>query len=336
MGYNLQFRTLCEKLRLGRLIGPTVPLTGGHLHRMFSVRTTGGHYAVKALNPLVMLRPRALGDINVSERISRIAACYIPAATALMFDGSSVQEIDGQYYLIFDWVNGVATHCSDITVKHCSLIGSYLATLHKLDFGNICPNNDFASDNPAVNWRTYLDEGIKTGAVWSEHMRINIDRLESWSAQLEASIKRLSCSTVISHRDLEPKNVLWHNGYPTIIDWEAAGRIHPTHDMIETAVYWARGDSGSVDETKFKAFVGAYIEKNKVADTDWEAVLDHGFSSLFGWLEYSLRRSLSIECCDDTERQLGTEHVFVTINAAVDYFNAVPKLLYWLNELYQR
>ena len=53
------FENICSQLDLGRLLLPPVRLSGGLMHKMFSLETTRGRYAVKLLNPNVMLRPEA-------------------------------------------------------------------------------------------------------------------------------------------------------------------------------------------------------------------------------------------------------------------------------------
>jgi Ser/Thr protein kinase RdoA (MazF antagonist) len=327
--YNLQFDKLCDKLKLGKLSGTPAPLTGGQLHRMYSVTTDRGRYAVKALNPEVMLRPPALPGIIESERVAAIAKKTLPAAPALVFDGSAVQLLDGQYYLIYDWIEGRVLLHDEIAPAHCARLGGILAALHRLDFGDLCPPSTAAA-LPAPDWEAYLRLGQKAGAPWAELLAAYMSNLYEWSSRLAAAESTLTGKTVVSHRDLEPKNVLWCAGVPVIIDWEAAGRIHPAHDMAETAVYWSKDGAGHIDSGKFKAFAGAYRNVAGQIDTDWHSVLNMGFSSLSGWLEYSLKRSLAIERCDVDDRCLGTEQVFETINAAIRYFDQAPMLLNWL------
>lgn len=43
---------------------------------------------------------------------------------------------------------------------------------------------------------------------------------------------------VISHRDLDPKNVMWDGMNPYLIDWEAAGPVNPYQEFLEVALYW--------------------------------------------------------------------------------------------------
>ncbi|MDD4125919.1 MAG: hypothetical protein PHW77_09395, partial [Eubacteriales bacterium] len=66
-------------------------------------------------------------------------------------------------------------------------------------------------------------------------------------------------------------------------------------------------------------------------DIDWEHVADKGFVML-GWLEYSLRRSLCMECADSEEQNMGTNHVFSTLENLSRYETNIPKLLHWIYE----
>ena len=134
--YNIQFEKLCDTLDVGKLICDPEQVTGGLLHRMYSVETTTGKYAVKTLNPQVMLRPKAKSDIVNGERIAEIAADFIPALPAKKFGDKFLQQIDGQYYLVYDWIEGKSLYGENITVDHCEKIGGILGKLHNIDYIN--------------------------------------------------------------------------------------------------------------------------------------------------------------------------------------------------------
>lgn len=48
-----------------------------------------------------------------------------------------------------------------------------------------------------------------------------------WDRDVVTGLHEASQNQVISHRDLDPKNVMWKNDAPYIIDWEAAGYVNP-------------------------------------------------------------------------------------------------------------
>lgn len=134
----------------------------------------------------------------------------------------------------------------------------------------------------------------------------NIDDLYSWSVQLNKAAKLLALDMVISHGDLDPKNVMWSKDNPIIIDWEAAGFVNPMYDLIEAAIYWSENETEIIDKDKFMAFIDGYKKKHGTLKADWRTVLIKGFSGKIGWLEYSLKRSLWIECTDEAEQQMGS------------------------------
>lgn len=333
MNYNLQFEKLCKTVALGKIITPPQELSGGLMHRTFALATTSGKYAVKALNPMVMSRPEAMQNTINSESIVRVAANNINAITAMLFDDNAVLTIDGQHYMVFTWFDGNHIFGKDITLNHCEQMSKVLANIHNTDFSALGLKDTYTADEPIPDWNSYLQKGIATGAVWAKTMQENIELLYNYSEKVQETAKILSTQTVITHADLEPKNTLWVDDKPFIIDWEAAGFVNKYHDLVETAVYWSKDDNGKLIKEKFLAFINGYKSFNQALNTDWNMVLDKGFSGLLGWLEYSLKRSLWIECADDSENQMGTDHVSGTISNINQYAKDKVMLERWLKEV---
>lgn len=331
--YNLQFEKLCNKLKLGNILNIPQSVSGGLLHRMFKVKTTQGEFAIKALNPQIMLRPQAMMDIINSEKIASISSKKISAMSSNIYNGTNVQELDNQFYLIYDWIDGKSLKQDEINITHCSKIGSILAELHNMDFLELKLVDNYSSHELLVDWNFYLEKGIENKSVWVEFLRENIDNLNNWNKQLIQSAEAIHGNTVISHGDLDPKNIMWRNETPILIDWESAGFINPIHDLLDTAIYWAKNEVEDVDKEKFMAFINAYKQKFPELKADWETVLLRGFSGKIYWLEYSLKRSLWIECNDESEQKMGTEHVTGTLYSLKHHANIIVKLAKWLNEM---
>ena len=58
---------LCSHCQLGQMIGEPRAVSGGLMHRMYRVSTNKGVYAIKQLNPDIMKRSKALGNMIFSE-----------------------------------------------------------------------------------------------------------------------------------------------------------------------------------------------------------------------------------------------------------------------------
>ncbi|GMK41502.1 hypothetical protein PCCS19_45590 [Paenibacillus sp. CCS19] len=301
---------------------------------MYGIKTTQGRFAIKVLNSFIMQRPTAITNFVRSERIANIAAKVVPAAPAIQFDGVTLHKL-GHYYLqAFNWVEGVVLKPDDISINHCTTIGAILADLHLADFSTLSiePPNA-ANGEQTIDWNEYLKLGEDRMLCWIEQLRDIIDKLYIWDAEANEAVIKLSVHTVISHNDLDPKNVLWDNRIPTIIDWECAGFINPMQDLIETALYWATDRAGNADQKRFLAFIHAYQAKTGPLATDWRIVLSSGFTGKLGWLAYNLRRSLGIESNDAAEQQLGTEQVMATLQALCHYEEQIEKIETWLRSI---
>lgn len=332
--YILQFDKLCESLNLGEVIREPSAITGGLLHRMFMVETTLGKYAVKALNPQIMARPTALDNYLRSERITNIASYNVPAQPAKTINGEAIQKIENQYYLIFDWIDGCSLKSHEIDKVRCEKMGSIVARLHMTDFTQIEKNNEHFVGTKETDWNSYLIKGEELHSVWVKLLQEKRDQLYSWSGKAKRSSSRMSADEkVIGHGDLEPKNVMWLDDNPIIIDWESAGYVNPMHDLIETAIYWSVEESGSVNKDKFGAFINGYQKQFGIVKADWKMILEYGYVSKLEWLEYNLKRSLWIECSDEQEQQLGTLEVIGTIKTIKQYEAMASVLEEWLNEL---
>lgn len=331
--YNIQYEKLCKTLQLGGIIHEPQELSGGLIHRMFALQTTTGKYAVKALNPQVIARPEALQNYINSEKIASIMVGNINAISAKSYNKKVLQELDGQFYLVFDWCDGKNIFGDNISALNCRKIGQILAIIHNTDFTELGLVDNYTYDEPVPDWTIYLRKGTAANAPWVQDVRDNIEKLYDYSHLVCSAAKVLSKYTVISHGDLEPKNVLWKDKEPYIIDWEAAGFGNPYHDLVETAVYWSKDNKDKLVKDKFLAFIQGYKEIIPNLQSDWDTVLDKGFSGLLGWLEYSLKRSLWIECSDEYENKLGTEHVSGTIYNINKYAEDRKELYNWLKEL---
>jgi len=329
--YNIQFEKLCHTLQLGEILKTPEAISGGLLHRMFSLETSKGRYAVKALNPQIMARPSAYENYILSERIASFASNYIPAQPAKVFNGHGLQNIDNQFYLFFDWIDGYSLKAHEVTTAHCTQVGSILAKLHKINFSQIENSNNNTNHTVYIDWNFYLSKGKEHHSTWADLLSANIDELFLWSKRTNQSFQLLAGEGILSHRDLDPKNVMWSKGSPIFIDWESAGVIHPKHDLMETAIYWSTGDSGEIDQEKFNAFVTAYQEHYGIVTANWRIVLELGYLSKLEWLEYSLKRSLWIECADAKEQEMGTKQVVATIHALKQYEEMIFILETWLN-----
>lgn len=338
LNYRLNFEKLCAKYHLGQITAEPAQVTGGFLHRMYQLKTDKADYAVKALNPQIMQRETAMRNYILSEKVANAAYRNgINALPAIVSNGSCMHKVDGQYYLLFPWVQGKTLPSGGVSAEHCEQIGEILAAIHGTDFSRLIAENHNdnagASNASPVNWNEYALKGKQQNMEWSGLLSDNLDKLYHWDSLAKSAVAALMNESVISHRDLDPKNVLWgEDQVPIVIDWEAAGPVHPTQELMEVALYWS-GETGHASKNAFCTLIRAYRNHGGRIFGNCTDVLNYGFQGKLEWLAYNVRRSLGLECTDDTEQELGTSEVFKTIQALNDYADFIPVGMEWISEM---
>lgn len=128
------FHKICQKCNLGSLKSSPAALTGGFMHKMYSLFTDQGKYAVKLLNPFVMQRKTVWDNYQAAEALELILEKnHLPIIPALICNGQKMQNIDGQLFYLYQWYAGHALKPKEISGTHCAKIGGLLAQIHKLD-----------------------------------------------------------------------------------------------------------------------------------------------------------------------------------------------------------
>ena len=325
---------LMDTLRLGGMLEEPVMITGGLLHKMYRVSASDGIYAVKLLNPEIMKRSDALSNTVHSEKIAKAFDGLIPVVVSLDIDGKQVHKLGDEYYMVYPWVDGYSVFPREITTYHCETIGSILGKMHHQDLKveGVNPEEDSFE---MFAWEAYLNRinDLKNrDKEWVSAYRKSIEDIKSWNQSACDSASYLSKRTVISHRDLDPKNVMWNGNKPYIIDWEAAGYVNPYQEFLEVINYWADDGAGNLVKEKCDALINAYCRYMDIGTVMWDEVFHGSYFGMLGWLEYNVKRALGIEASDEAEMLLGEEQVIGTIHELYSYQGKTRQLQEWLSD----
>ena len=309
--HNL-IKKLFETLSLGTVTAPVVPVSGGFMHRMYKVCTENHTYAVKHLNPEIMKRPTAMENYKKAERLEAVLEAEgIPIVPALVFDGKKMQELQGNYFYIFDWHNGSITDWNNITPEQCWKSGNIQGRIHAIETGLAVVNEPTSLELSTIDWDGYIAQAAECKEVESL-LKENLPLLENAQTELNKACKSLPNITTIIDEDMDPKNVMWKNGEPVVIDLECLDYGNPVSSAIQLSLQWAGITLCNYDAEKQKAFFQGYL-----------AAYDNGFrdyKSVFGltytwieWLEYNIQRALGASQ-DKAEQEMGVSEVKNTIN----------------------
>ena len=326
-----EIEKLCRKYHLGILQGVPEEVTGGLLHKLYRVSTDKGEYAIKRLNPNIMKRAEALRNMINSQLVSNELIGVIPLVAAKCFDGKSIIELEGSFYIVFEWLDGKSIFVPDISEYHCGQIGRILGRIHAADI-KVASMSKSSGSRDEYDWNMLLEKAKQDNAECYLMLGESLADVMRWDNHAVSGLREVLQHQVISHRDLDPKNVMWKNDEPYIIDWEAAGYVNPYQELIEVLNYWISDEAGNYNKLKFDAVIRAYTESVDISKVSWDAVLDSSFDGMLGWLEYSIKRALGMEGADSREQQEGMWQAKGTLCELRKYENQIGQLRDWLKE----
>lgn len=302
---------LIEQCGLGKVKGDILPVSGGLMHKMFKVQTTTGTYAVKCLNPEIMSRPDAMKNYSEAERLERILEENgIPIVAALSFGDKKMVSLGGKYYYVFPWNEGRITDFNNISSKQCYIAGKILGKIHGIDAKN------FSSEEPIlcnVDFAVFLEAAKAKDSMIAPLLEENLALLVKAQNKLNEARKNLPAMRAISNDDMDPKNIMWHDGKAYVIDLECLGYSNPISSCLDLSLQWAGTVNGKFNKDNLEAFFKGYL-----------GAYDNGFRSydeLFGiaytwieWLEYNIKRALGMVSTDTNEIKLGETETNNTIS----------------------
>jgi Ser/Thr protein kinase RdoA (MazF antagonist) len=322
----MNIEKFCERYNFGKVIN-IAKISGGLMHKMFKVETDKGIYCVKVLNPEIMSRKEAYGNFVVSESVSNLAKQNgIPVSSALSIDGNYLTKLDNMYYMVFDYVDGKILKDDEITAEHCKKIGNVLAHIHSLDYKEIGLEPNVVEYKRLYDWESYANNPNFSRMSYRDLFLRNYKKYNSMLKRANQRLNSSNKNQTICHSDMDPKNVMWNDDNPIIIDWECAGVSNPERELLEDALCWSGFLSNNFSEEKFVAIFKEYSKYRSIDDIEWFDVICGNLVGRFGWLKYNLERSLGIISNDEEEMKLAENEVAKTIDEINRYLDLIGEM----------
>ena len=301
---------LFKENSLGDILLPIKPVSGGFMHRMYRVNTKDRSYAVKHLNSNVMKRPDAPANYKKAEALeSKLENAGIAIVPALTLDGKKMQEADGEYFYIFNWVEGKITDWYDITPEQCKMAGNIQGRIHAIEY------EEKSSAEPeicSIDWSGHIAAAKTLNSEIAPVLKENEQLLYYAVDEMNKAREALPLIETIIDEDMDPKNVMWNKGEPVVIDLECLDYGNPVSSAVQLSLQWSGITTCDLDLEKVKSFFEGY-----------KSAFDCGFKAydkVFGlaytwveWLEYNIERALG-DCMDESERSMGISEVKNTLN----------------------
>lgn len=298
------FNSLVDNLKLGHLLRAPEQFRGGALHKTWHLVTDQGEYAAKEINQHIASKISFPQSYECSEEIAMTFSRQgISAVSAIRFHDHFVHKIQEKWFIVYPKVKGKIIPLNELTKAHALQIGKIFSRMHNLNFS--------INDVDKAHYDKFSDE------YWENlinQMKVKdlvdlIPTIKKWNKLYNEAILILDKDLRITHRDLHHINVLWDDNIPWIIDWESAGLMNPTMEIVGYSLEWAGIIfNHSINELFLEELLNAYSESldNQSIKTPINSAF-YGWLGhcILGWTEFNLRRSLGIVSNDEDEILLG-------------------------------
>ncbi len=271
MNINL-LHHLCEVYQIGSCLSEPIPCRGGLLHHTYRFETTEGQFVIKYLYPAIINQTGKKDRYRITEFIARQLSQHVSGITAITHEGDPLFTFENETVMVFPYVNAAILQQHDVTLPHIEKIAQMLSKIHQANIQvDHVPSVEFPDQSIVARLEKYVPD---IGDIY-EKLKLHKEVLEN--------------NLVISHRDCDPKNVLWDKkGNYFIIDWESAGWINRTKDVLVTAIYWSFDEHYHIRLDYLLEFLRKY--QGEINEQEIEAGLYGLLGDWIEWLDFNLSR----------------------------------------------
>jgi thiamine kinase-like enzyme len=320
--------SLCNRLDLGRPGHELCRVYGGFHHDMWRLDTERGSYAIKQLcSDSDMRNPLTVSHYNSCESIAQAFAGHgIPAIFALQLNSQYLHVIANTGYLVYPWTDAVALEKGQVSEKHIREVAGIMARMHRANLAMPECRDAQYDIHPQDQVITLVRQAGERDVHKAAQLSEQLPRFLAILADLKAALPALHQRRVISHGDLDHKNVLWNAaGNPAIIDWESARKLNPTREIVLEALDWS-GITRNFQMELFEQMLSDYRQAGGIIES---SLLAASFHSVMGdwlnWLMYNLGRNIDLENGDP--QALGAEQVDLALSTLLRLQGLMPDLL---------
>lgn len=328
---NNALTELCALFELGTPIKPPVRVFGGLLHIMWRVDTDKGTYAIKQLSQYINLNDENVRkNYELTEYIAfRFSKSGIPAISAIEKSGQHLAFIQGIGFLVYPWVDAKTLDEDEISEKHAMKISEILAKMHKINLNvpEISQSKfDVHSKEKIIE---LISKSESFNCPFANHLKEIKDNILEANDAYQNAISSLKNLSVISHGDLDQKNVLWdENDNPILIDWESARKLNPTYEIVNASLDWS-GITTHFNKDLFVKMIKGYEAVGGIIN---EEHLIPAFNGVLGnwlnWMVHNIERSCvdSDSNSESDQRNISIKEVKKVLTTLINLQIMIPKL----------
>ena len=290
-----------------------VRVHGGFANRMYRLDTDQGSFAVKELNLADRRWTYRVEDVFRFERAAFAAGVPMPEPISA-----------SPHTLVHRWVEGEKVPEAPVSAAYAFEIGEILARVHALDVAwPHVPHEEPTSRD----WPELAERAASTGQPWAGELAAHVETFLA-IAHFVDTCERPG-PVVLTHRDIQPWNLLAREGRPVVLDWELSGMLDLSGELGSTALSLAKGPGfDDIEPAIFRSVLDGYVAGGGAlppSGPSWFAFM------IGGWLGHTrwniLRCLAGVEASTGPDLALSHESVRDGVSGLPDLFGRLPDLV---------
>lgn len=289
-----------------------VRVHGGFANRVYRLETDQGSFAVKELNLVDRRWTYRVEDVFRFERAAFAAGVPMPEPISA-----------GHRTLVHRWVEGERVPEAPVSAGYAFEIGEILARIHALE---VAWTGAPIEEATSQDWPELAARAAATGQPWAEELASRVETFLSIGHFVDACER--PGPVVLTHKDIQPWNLLAREGRPVVLDWELSGMLDLSGELGSTALSLAKGPG--LDDIKpaiFRSVLDGYIAGGGVLPPfgpSWFVFM------IGGWLGHTrwniLRCLAGVEASTGPDLALSHESVRNGVRGLPDLFGRLAEL----------
>ena len=297
---------------LGAPVGPITPIHGGFANRMYRLDTDQGSFAVKELNLVDRRWTYHAEDVFRFERAAFAAGIPMP------------EPISASHHtLVHRWVEGEKMPEAPVSAAYAFEIGDILARIHALDVEWI---NESIEDPTPQDWPELAKRAAATGQPWADELASHVETFLA-IAHFVDTCQRPG-PVVLTHKDIQPWNLLARDGRPVVLDWELSGMLDLSSELGSTALSLAKGPGfDNIEPAIFRSVLAGYLAGGGTLPPSGPSWFVFMIGGWLGHTRWNILRCLAgVEASTGPDLALSHESVRNGVRGLPDMFGRLSEL----------
>ena len=294
------------------LAGPVTgwsPVGGAWSNRVFRLEAAGRRYAVKEMrNPWADPHwQQWLAESWVFEQRAMAAGVAAPRPVPDPASGSCLAWVSRRDPALGDaavrvhhWVHGNPAGPGPVTADTARWAGQTLATLHGL---RIRPRDrrlfPVPNTETARRWPELAEAAQRSGAAWA-HLLTAAAPAVAVIAELATSAGYRPGQEVITHGDIDQKNLITTANGPVLCDWDLATPLVPRHELADVAMSLGCWENFAISRQVLRSYRQAGGDSTPIGPSDLGQPLMTGLD----WAVFNVERAIGLRPATETEIRL--------------------------------